>query len=311
MDVYHHFRARWTFDPTILVFAAAMLATTAGAALLAMPTPAGPGGGGGATIPSGAYGDPNSAWTLGKLLAIVAVDIVAILAIVWLAKYVPDWAKEGVKAAGVVFVVGAIIWVPTSQSAGLGALVLLLVSLWFGVWAAMKEAKVAWLAWNLAVVAGCAVIGALVGKSLSVPLLAALLVILSVTDVVGVSVIGYIKTLAKASIDAGIPPGLVVPKGWPGRWRLELDELEMFGEGESKAALLGTGDLMLGAAAAASVAANLPVGVVGGVVFGATVGVVAISGLSVGDDDAYPALPPITAGCAVGFIASYGVFALA
>lgn len=157
---------------------------------------------------------------------------------------------------------------------------------------------------NFVLVLGLPGVGALLGTQLQPFAAAAVLLALSLYDVIAVYWTGHMVAMAKRFIESGVVPGIVITAGRAAGGPFWISEVRAGGE----AAILGTGDLVLPSILAVSawrfldpLAGALAAG-------GALAGLFVTHRLFFGQKERrpMPALPPIAAGAIAGFLFALG-----
>lgn len=261
----------------------------------------------------GAYGDPNSVWSLLQVAKWVIIDMAVLGAIYLGYKRLPGWltsaiiggvAMFGIMAIGVV--AGAIDFTGGLYVAGLGGglvfvqRVLKHVDLWAITW------------WNGVAIGFGALAAATLAFHLGVVPLAVLVGIMVLLDPIGVTKTGAIQRFAGMAMALNIPIAVIIPERIPFDLDAALEQLDEDDSedaiGEFDASLLGLGDYALPTALCLALVTVASGAAIGGLV-GAVGGVAATTGWMSAqtDPDPQPALPPIMAvtsvGIAVGWIA--------
>lgn len=177
------------------------------------------------------------------------------------------------------------------------------IALLFAIFLVLIYAKAATIGFhNLMLVMGLPGIGAMLGAQLQPYAAAALLIFLSLYDIIAVYWTGHMVVMAKRFIESGVVPGIVIRTGEAPEGPLWISEVR---PGE-EAAILGTGDLVLPNILAVSAWRF----------FGPAAGLLAAGGAVGGlfitnwlffsqkERRPMPALPPIAAGAIAGFLLS-------
>jgi presenilin-like A22 family membrane protease len=153
---------------------------------------------------------------------------------------------------------------------------------------------------------------AVIGISLTPPLVAALLLLLAVYDAVSVYKTKHMLTLAEAILNSGLPLVLIVPReSYREGEKIDIVKGEPQREGERRAFYMGLGDLVLPGCLAVSVYATLGfegLPVIFAVVLGTIIGF-AILSVFVARGKPQAGLPLLCGGAVLGYVfSSYFLF---